>query len=149
MTAQINDIKQARDQSSNNRAKGTIFNEILDSDIPSSEKTTTRLAEEAAGIVGGGIDTTKWAAAVTCFHIINNPLVLERLREELKIAFPNGYDATELSQLENLPYLMACVEEGIHAFVFIKLFLCTNHFIFIRSSSIIWLCNTFSADPPG
>ncbi|EPE24159.1 Cytochrome P450 [Glarea lozoyensis ATCC 20868] len=113
MTAQINAIKQARDKGENNPAKGTIFNEVLDSNLPASEKTTTRLSDEAAGIVGGGIETTKWSATVMCFHIINNPPIHSRLRDELKNAFPDGFEVHELAQLENLPYLMACVKEGL------------------------------------
>jgi cytochrome P450 len=113
MTAQINSIKQAREKGSSNPTKGTIFNEVLDSNLPPSEKTTTRLSDEAAGIVGGGIETTKWSATVMCFHVINNPLILSRLRDELKKAFPAGFEVHQLWQLENLPYLMACVEEGM------------------------------------
>jgi cytochrome P450 len=145
MTAQINDIKKARDQGSGNRAKGTVFSEVLDSDIPSIEKTTARLSDEAAGIVGGGIETTKWAATVICFHVLNNPSVLERLRNDLKTAFPDGFKIQELGQLESLPYLMACVEEGMH---FVNHGFQYSDRVTSRPSLILWLCNTLSAYTP-
>lgn len=95
------------------RAKGTIFLDILDSSLPESEKTTIRLSDEAAGVVGAGIETTKWALVVTFFHVIDNPPVLQRLRQELKSAFPDSRSIPSFSELESLPYLMACIEEGI------------------------------------
>lgn len=94
------------------RAKGTLFLDILDSSLPASEKTTARLSDEAAGVVGAGIQTTKWALVVTFFHIIDNPQVLQRLRQELRSAFPDSRNTPSLSELESLPYLKACTEEG-------------------------------------
>lgn len=109
---QVEDIKQARGKGLGPRAKGTIFTEVMDSSLPPSEKTTARLSDEAAGVVGAGIETTKWAAVVTCFHIINNPPVLARLRRDLAIAFPDLGAMPSLVELEAVPYLMACIEEG-------------------------------------
>ena len=112
--AQVEDIKQARVKGlKDTRAKGTIFTDVMDSSLPPREKTTARLSDEAAGVVGAGIETTKWAAVVTFFHIIDNPAVLQRLRRDLKTAFPDPGKIPSLSELEDVPYLMACIEEGI------------------------------------
>ncbi len=96
----------------NDRSQGTIFKELLTSDIPSSELSVDRLVDEAVGIVGAGIETTKWAIVVTIFHILDNPHVLHRLHQELEYAIPEPSSPPSLNVLEKLPWLMACIEEG-------------------------------------
>lgn len=95
-----------------NDAKKTIFQEILDSKLPSSDKSHRRLAEEAQVILGGGVETTAFSLAVATFHIINTPHIYQRLHTDLVAAFPNKNDL-ELSVLEKMPYLKAVVMEAI------------------------------------
>ena len=40
----------------------TIFHEILQSNLPPSEKTTERLGREAQAITGAGLETISWSA---------------------------------------------------------------------------------------
>ena len=112
MKAQIQDILQNRACGKNDRSSGTIFTEIMGSGLPPQQFTLDRLMDEASGVVGAGIETTKWAFVVTCFHIINNPSVLQRLREELLKAIPDPAAPPSVTELERMPYLMACIEEG-------------------------------------
>lgn len=95
------------------RSQGTIFTEVLDSDLPPQEMAVDRLMDEASGVVGAAVETTRWALVVTFFHIINNPAVLKRLREELAQSIPATDETPPLSTLESIPYLMACIQEGI------------------------------------
>lgn len=57
------------------------------------------------------METTKFALSVGGFHIINNPKVFKRLREELENAIPDPNQMPTLEQLEKLPYLDACMQE--------------------------------------
>ncbi|KAL4744868.1 hypothetical protein BDW72DRAFT_212034 [Aspergillus terricola var. indicus] len=93
--------------------KGTIFHDLLASDLPRSELTLPRLKDEAMSIVGAGIETTKMASVVTTFHILQNPRILQKLQDELDSAIPDPTAPPSLSVLENLPFLAACIKEGI------------------------------------
>ncbi|KAJ3941027.1 uncharacterized protein N0V96_008903 [Colletotrichum fioriniae] len=64
----------------------TIFGVILESDLPASEKTVGRLQQEAISVTGAGIETTMRALSLCTFHVLANPLVLEKLQAELKEA---------------------------------------------------------------
>lgn len=89
----------------------TIFDEIMNSKLPPEDLSQKRLQNEAMSMVGAGIETTKWALSVACFHILNNPRVLQRLRRELNIAIPDPANIPPTGDLERLPFLTACIEE--------------------------------------
>ncbi|CAN9243726.1 cytochrome P450 [Alternaria alternata] len=93
-----------------NDAKKTIFQEILSSKLPASDKTHKRLADEAQIIIGGGVETTAFSLSTAAFHIINTPRIYERLHRELVEAFPNR-DVLELGPLEKMPYFKAIIME--------------------------------------
>lgn len=112
MKAQIQDILHNRACGKDDRSCGTIFTEIMDSGLPAQQFTLERLMDEASGVVGAGIETTKWAFVQTFFHIIDNPSVLQRLRKELQKAIPDLAAPPTVTELERMPYLMACIEEG-------------------------------------
>jgi cytochrome P450 len=61
--------------------------------------------------VGAGLESIRRALTVGSFHIINNPSILKRLRDELEIAIPNPDEMPPLVELKRLPYLTACIEE--------------------------------------
>lgn len=91
----------------------TVFHEMLHSDLPPQEKTPERLFQEAQVIIGGGILTTSWALTVTGFHITNKPEIFHKLRAELLQALPDLMAPLDFVKLEKLPYLSACIREGI------------------------------------
>lgn len=90
----------------------TIFHELLESDLPEEEKSNARLGDEAQLIIAAGLITTSWALSVASFHIIHNPDVAQKLREELAAAHLTSTNA-DWHKLEQLPYLNGCVHEGI------------------------------------
>ncbi|KAF2265076.1 cytochrome P450 [Lojkania enalia] len=95
-----------------NDAQKTIFQEILTSKLPDSDKSHRRLADEAQIVVGGGVETTAFALTIASFHIINTPHIYNRLHADLVAAFPNA-DAIDLLTCESLPYLKACINEAV------------------------------------
>ncbi|GFN16855.1 cytochrome P450 [Aspergillus tubingensis] len=86
----------------------TIFQEILDSRLPPHEKALGRLAQEGGTVVGAGTVTTAWAITVAVFHLLAQPRILRKLKDEL-----DSTDADDLLGLERLPYLSACIQEGL------------------------------------
>lgn len=106
---EIKDGKFAGKQSEN----ATIFHELVKSDLPPQEKTVRRLNDEAQLVVAAGLVTTAWALSVASFHIVNNTSIFHNLRKELEQAVPDTNAPLEWQQVERLPYLNACVREGI------------------------------------
>ncbi|KAH6881768.1 cytochrome P450 [Alternaria rosae] len=93
-----------------NDAKKTIFQEIVASKLPDSDKTQKRLEDEAQIIIGGGVETTAFSLSTAAFHIISTPRIYERLHRELVEAFPNR-DDLDLAPLEKMPYFKAIIME--------------------------------------
>ena len=112
MTSQIIDVLSNRGDSQEKSPQDTIFNALLESDLPPEELSLPRLQHEAISVVGAGLETTKWALTVGCFHILDNPPVLSRLRAELMSAIPDPMSVPALPEIQNLTYLSAVIEES-------------------------------------
>ncbi|KAL9044363.1 MAG: hypothetical protein Q9214_002493, partial [Letrouitia sp. 1 TL-2023] len=91
----------------------TVFNAMLDADVPHQEKSIARLSEEAQTTIGAGALTTANALDATIYYLLSNPRCLSRLREELRIAMPDLAVMPSFVELERLPYLTAVVSEGL------------------------------------
>lgn len=90
----------------------TIFHGLLQSNLPESEKASDRLAEEAHVLLSAGTDSSANTLSAITYHLLTNPSKLRMLRAELKAAIPEGHFPT-FSQVENLPYLSAVIQEGL------------------------------------
>jgi len=89
------------------------MNEVFHSDLPPAEKTVTRLVDESTTVMGAGIMTTAWVMSTATFHITNTPSIQQKLHHELVNALPDPTQPLEWVKLEQLPYLKACVLEGL------------------------------------
>jgi len=109
-------IKAILDVSNDTHAKlnhPTIFHQLLENDLPASEKSATRLVQEGQIVVSAGTETTAWCLSVITFHLLSNPRILQTLREELEAAIPDPYGHVPIESLERIPYLTACIQEGL------------------------------------
>jgi cytochrome P450 len=91
----------------------TVFEVLLDSSLPPTELTQTRLQHESVSIVGAGFDTTREILAIITYHVLANPDITRKLRDELRSAIPDPKQIPSWAQLQQLPYLSACIEEGL------------------------------------
>lgn len=92
----------------------TIFHGLLSTaNLPESEKATPRLVDEARILLAAGTDTTANTLAAITYHLLANPEILKRLKDELASAIPHPESTPELYQIEGLPYLTAAIQEGI------------------------------------
>ncbi|KAJ3498609.1 hypothetical protein NLG97_g985 [Lecanicillium saksenae] len=89
----------------------TVFQDILRSKLPEHEKLPARLAAEANLLMIAGTETTARALSVSLFHILDNPWVLNRLREELSTLATTPRPS--VAALSALPFLTATVTEGL------------------------------------
>ena len=90
----------------------TVLDDLFESDLPPEELSVDRLQNETMGLLAAGIQTTKTALAIASFHILNDPAIYLRLREELYKEIPDPLKIPSVVELEKLPYLSSCVEEG-------------------------------------
>lgn len=112
--AQIANIKKQPRSTYQDLTHPTLFHEILSSNLPETDKSVSRLRDEAAIVVGAGTLTTSWALSVATYHLLANPNILARLKTELNAAVPDrDIQPIPLSALENCLYLFAVIQEAI------------------------------------
>ncbi|CAG8953030.1 hypothetical protein HYFRA_00003223 [Hymenoscyphus fraxineus] len=90
-----------------------LFQIILDSNLPPEEKTASRIGSEAFTILGAGGDTVARAIATTTFHILSNPHILQKLKQELKEAIPIKSEIPDYKSLKDLVWLTSIIKEGL------------------------------------
>lgn len=87
----------------------TIFHALLDPNaaeghiVPSIKES----AEEASIFLAAASETTGNALEVASLHLLQNPLILQNLKHELRGAFPNPNQEMMMATLEKLPYLVS------------------------------------------
>ncbi|KAL8993523.1 MAG: hypothetical protein Q9169_006281 [Polycauliona sp. 2 TL-2023] len=92
----------------------TIFHDLITNDsLMPEEKTQERLVAEGVALVGAGSQTVAHTLAVISYHLIANPDILSKLRDELAGALPIDGSMPKWSKLEQLPYLSAIIQEGL------------------------------------
>ncbi|KAF1351423.1 cytochrome P450 [Delphinella strobiligena] len=113
MEKQIREILCGQNVDMQEASYKTLFGQILESKVPEHETTEPRLQNEAVSVIGAGFETTRSALTVSSYRIIANPAVYKRLREELHSAIPDPENIPAWGQLSQLPFLSACIEEGL------------------------------------
>lgn len=93
----------------NSHGKESVYEGVLDSPVlPLPEKSLLRLEQEGALLVLAGTESPAKSLNVVFFHLLANPSILDRLRAELSTVPITA----SWTQLEQLPYLSAVLEEG-------------------------------------
>ncbi|KAI9667579.1 MAG: hypothetical protein M1821_000395 [Bathelium mastoideum] len=110
---QIETIRDGKDTAAAKSGHKTIFHDLLASDLPQQEKSRNRLRDEAFSLVTAGSGTTAYSLKCISYYIQANPIVHQKLFNELKIAMPRRLDVPRLADLEKLPYLSAVIYEGL------------------------------------
>jgi cytochrome P450 len=96
------------------KADRTIMHGILRSGLPEEELQMEILKDQAVGLMGAGIASAQWTLTIAFFYIVNDRDVYAKLKHELMSAMPDpGAPGSLEGVLEKLPYLAACVEEGM------------------------------------
>ena len=85
-----------------------IYHRLLD---PSAHKdckvpSPDSLYEEAQALMFGGTDIVANSLMTGAFHILENPDILQKLKEELLVAWPEIEQVPKYEELEKLPYLV-------------------------------------------
>ena len=87
-------------------SRRTVFDAILESDLPPPEKSLDRLEHEGREVIAAGSETTARMLTAATFFILATPGVLERLKSELKGIVAADGTIPDLAALERLPWLV-------------------------------------------
>lgn len=112
---QIDEIIQANQ--AGKKAEGTIFQELLDSDLPEEEKSADRLQDEGQTLVGAGSETTAKSLSIITFYLLQDKKKLQKLRDELRTVMPTLSTKPSWAALEQLPYLVRLTSCSAQDFV--------------------------------
>ncbi|XP_044721523.1 cytochrome p450 domain-containing protein [Hirsutella rhossiliensis] len=109
-----NYVKKARTDVDKGLDEGTtVFASLFKSDLPPSEKTLQRMTDEGFSLFAAGTETVSWALAVTTYHLLTRPAMLERLTAEVSQVVDSSGELPSWTGLEKLPYLGAVIHEGL------------------------------------
>ncbi|TVY86569.1 Cytochrome P450 monooxygenase [Lachnellula willkommii] len=111
MDREIEEVLAGRNEEAKAATLPTVFHDILSSNLPPHELSAKRLSQEAVSLVGAGTETTAWSMTIGTCHILDNPHVLRKLKDELTKAMPDPNQPLSIAELEQLPYLDAVVKE--------------------------------------
>ncbi|KAL9623739.1 MAG: hypothetical protein Q9160_001969 [Pyrenula sp. 1 TL-2023] len=112
-TQELLDIATSSSHDDKALPQRTIVHEILDSHLPSSEKTFPRVFDEVATVTAAGFETTASVLRLIFFHVFSNLNIVQQLRAEVTSAAAETSGPVELRTLEQLPYLTSVIMEGL------------------------------------
>jgi cytochrome P450 len=97
------------EKSLGSKSKESVFHSVLDNPVlPAPEKSLLRLEQEGALLVLAGTESPAKSLNMIFYHLLANPDILRKLRVELStVSQPVSW-----TQLEQLPYLTAVIEEA-------------------------------------
>ncbi|KAL4999998.1 cytochrome P450 [Aspergillus recurvatus] len=91
----------------------TMFDALTDPKLPARERTLSRIHDEGMILLSGGTEPTANALTVAAFHIINEKGILNNMRAEIRDSRIGDVKTVSLTQLEQLPYMTAVVNEAL------------------------------------
>lgn len=113
MSSQIQKVLDKRKNPDHHTTQSSVFDTLLASNLPAAERSIDRLKGEGQTLIGAGTLTTGHALKTIIFHLLDNPSFLKRVLEELDSAPPHSKTPLKLREVERLPFLTACVTEGL------------------------------------
>ncbi|OAX82260.1 hypothetical protein ACJ72_03383 [Emergomyces africanus] len=94
--------------------RNDLAHHLLNAKDPQTGKgfTTNELCSESSLLIAAGSDTTSIAISAIMFHLSRHPEVLDKLTSIIRATFSSP-DVIQAKALNNIPYLRACLDEGM------------------------------------
>ena len=96
---------------SKNKSQSTIFQAILESDLPAHEKDLERLEHEGQEVIGAGSETSARILTLATYHVLTTPGLQQRLqaeiRAEIRAETAQSSVQVDVNKLESLPLLVS------------------------------------------
>ncbi|KAL8853948.1 MAG: hypothetical protein Q9221_001256 [Calogaya cf. arnoldii] len=93
--------------------KPRLYLNVIQSNLGSHDESAETIAREGMSLLLAGSETTAMTLSTVTYHLLANPEKLAKLREALVQSIPDSNTIPPLGQLEAIPYLHACVQEGL------------------------------------
>jgi hypothetical protein len=90
-----------------NPVQTTVFHELLESPLPPHEKSEERLTQEGVALVSAAAETTSTTLMTTMFHVLCDPWLVARLRDEIRPMMQGPRVCPGWCNLESLPLLVS------------------------------------------
>ena len=106
---QILNVKQdlAEGKKPTSQMQKSVFHDMLSNPaVRPQEKTTDHLVVESVSVIAAGMNTTAFCLAIITYHLLQNPDMLARLRDELATVAHLNDEKPSWQTLEKLPYLV-------------------------------------------
>ena len=82
-------------------------------ELPPAQKEPARLTDEASILVVAAAETPAKVLAIIHYHLLAQPRWGDMVRKELKMIMPDPKVLPSVNELEKLPILNACIQEGL------------------------------------
>lgn len=105
--------KSAAPSKSEERGHRVLMDEYLSLELSDHDKSLQVHFDHAALFITAGLETVAFTTEQAVFYVLNSPIILARLRDELITAIPDANAVPEWSELESLPYLTAVIQESL------------------------------------
>lgn len=107
-------MQEARvNEEQNSLERETVFAVLKSSSLPNREKSEIRFRNVAGQLITAGSDTSTNTLHGIIWYVLSDKKILDRLRAEIATVQPDPRRPASLRQLEQLPYLTACIAEGL------------------------------------
>ncbi|KAL9032134.1 MAG: hypothetical protein Q9180_006680, partial [Flavoplaca navasiana] len=90
-----------------------LYLSVIQSRLGWQDNLAETIAREGMSLLIAGSETTAMTLSLITYHLLANPDMLAKLREALEQTIPDSNSLPSLTQLEAIPYLYACIQEGL------------------------------------
>ncbi|KAL9620938.1 MAG: hypothetical protein Q9160_004591 [Pyrenula sp. 1 TL-2023] len=110
----LKDMREVRvNKEQNNLERDTVYTVLRSSSLPKREISDIRFRNVSGQLITAGSDTSTNTLHGIIWYILRDKKILGRLRAEIAAVQPDPQQPASLRQLEQLPYLTACIAEGL------------------------------------
>jgi len=91
-----------------------LFYYLIDEEgVEPKRPSMLTVQSDAPLAVVAGSDTVATTLTVLWYYFLRNPLIFNRLRDEVDAYFPSGEEPLDFTRMVNMPYLNACINEAL------------------------------------
>lgn len=86
---------------------------FMEAKLPDSDKTIASLSQQGVAVWSGGWETVGTTVTLGTYELLRNPRMADRLKSELKSAWPDIRQPPSMEALDACPYLTALIKESL------------------------------------
>ena len=87
---------------------------FMEAKLSDSDKTLDALSQQGVAVWSGGWETVGTTVTLGTYQVLKTPGMTDRLKSELKTAWPDIRQSPLVEALDECPYLTALIKESLH-----------------------------------